>query len=364
FFVGVMNATRLKQNAINHANAFCTPEGIRHGYSPLHFQETNEGEGNLVFCRVTGLIECNDYTPTPTPTPTPPPYTQTRTGHSDIKLPPGVVGVVIKAKNWVTGKHTYVEAALQESGYGVDAVTNCCDHEDHINSATYEFFAPVAGSYEFNIEYASADSRPIQVTLNNVIEMADAASVPTGGFRWKDRKMEYQKTVILKAGKNELTFDRGHAIPHIHNFVFIFKPDDPASQPTTVTIPAVDFHLGHHQFTERASVASGYGTDVLTNCCDGADHYDIAEYEFNATAAGTYLFQIEYASGDSRPMKVTLNGAVIMTDAASIPTGGFLVANQQLINQKNVTLVKGNNVLRIERDHAIPHLRKFMFVPI
>lgn len=60
------NAERMIKNAITHANAICTPDGVKIGGKKTDFVAISEGTGGLVGCRVTGTIECNEKIAAPT----------------------------------------------------------------------------------------------------------------------------------------------------------------------------------------------------------------------------------------------------------------------------------------------------------
>lgn len=131
---------------------------------------------------------------------------------------------------------------------------------------------------------------------------------------------------------------------------------------TPITIPAADY-------VRPLNVALGgpnntYGADVLLNGPPYNDRPNRADYEFNASAGGTYLLKVEYAAADARPVRILLNGDVAIADALGSPTGCWTTNCQRLLNQGRVTLREGLNVLRVERASVFPHLRKFVFEPV
>lgn len=127
-----------------------------------------------------------------------------------------------------------------------------------------------------------------------------------------------------------------------------------------ITVAAADF-------VNPLNVALGgpdkmYGADVLLNA--SPYHSGVpnrADFEFNASAAGTYVLKVEYAAAEARPVTIRLNGSVAIDSALGAPTGSW--NSQTWLNQGRVTLLEGLNVLRVERDDIFPHIRTFVFEP-
>lgn len=131
---------------------------------------------------------------------------------------------------------------------------------------------------------------------------------------------------------------------------------------TLITVAAAEF-------VRPLNVALGglnntYGADVLLNGPPYNDRPNRADYEFNASAGGTYLLKVEYAAAAERPVRISLNGEVAIADALGSPTGCWTTNCQRLLNQGRVILREGLNVLRVESASVFPHLRKFVFEPV
>ncbi len=131
---------------------------------------------------------------------------------------------------------------------------------------------------------------------------------------------------------------------------------------TKIQIPASDF-------VRPENVALGgpnniYGPNVLLNGPPYNDRPNAAEFDFTASAAGTYLLKIEYAAATARPVTVSLNKVVAIPNAMNAPTGCWEVSCQLLLNQGNVTLREGANTLRVHRGSVFPHIRTFVFEPV
>lgn len=122
-------------------------------------------------------------------------------------------------------------------------------------------------------------------------------------------------------------------------------------------------------FVRPVNVALGgpnnmYGADVLLNGPPYNDRENGADYEFNASAAGTYLLKVEYAAAHARPVRILLNGDLAIVDALGAPTGCWTTDCQRLLHQGRVVLREGLNLLRVERAGVFPHIRKFILEPV
>ncbi len=106
----------------------------------------------------------------------------------------------------------------------------------------------------------------------------------------------------------------------------------------------------------------GFGKDigVLVN----AETYpNVAEYDVSVPTAGPYQLDLRYASGDSRPIRVYVNGALVLSSAAGKITGGFYPQHQQWHAEGVLALNAGVNRLRLERDSYFPHLDRLLLLP-
>ena len=130
----------------------------------------------------------------------------------------------------------------------------------------------------------------------------------------------------------------------------------------SVVVPATRFARA-----ERVAVASGqvarYGEDVVLNAPPYESGPNAVEYEVVAPAEGIYRFDAEYASAESRPLTITLNGTVITKSGLSVPTGCWEPTCQQWKDQGKVRLNEGRNLMRLETKGVFPHLRTIRFTP-
>jgi cytochrome c553 len=88
------------------------------------------------------------------------------------------------------------------------------------------------------------------------------------------------------------------------------------------------------------------------------------EYEITLPTAGDYELSLRYASGEKRPVALSLDGKAIKNDAAAEPTGGFGPGEQQWRFETLVTATAGKHVVRLDqRAGSLPHVDKIVLVP-
>jgi len=91
---------------------------------------------------------------------------------------------------------------------------------DNLNIASCSLDIPREGRYALSIRYASADARPVRVTLNNTILQESALAASTGG--WSDPNFLDlpMGEFTLSAGRNTIEFRSEHPFPHIQSISF------------------------------------------------------------------------------------------------------------------------------------------------
>jgi hypothetical protein len=119
-------------------------------------------------------------------------------------------------------------------------------------------------------------------------------------------------------------------------------------------------------FTRSSGIQVGgvadWGLTSIHNSAPYLPKLNVAEYDF-AAATGHYMLEVEYASADSRPVEVSVNGAVVTTTGLSAATGGFSDQYQRWSSLGIVELKSGRNTLRFKQDSYFPHIRTIRFVP-
>jgi len=88
-----------------------------------------------------------------------------------------------------------------------------------------------------------------------------------------------------------------------------------------------------------------------------------AEYDFELAAGGNFEFAARYAAGESRPVRLSIDGILIDDRAMAGNTGSFTSATGRWEDQAVVRLEAGRHTLRIERDPCLPHIAAFRLTP-
>ncbi|HEU4753288.1 MAG TPA: DUF1549 domain-containing protein, partial [Armatimonadota bacterium] len=89
------------------------------------------------------------------------------------------------------------------------------------------------------------------------------------------------------------------------------------------------------------------------------------EYEVTLPPADRFELAIRYASGETRPVEVLLDGQSLVKDAAAKATGGFGPSNQLWETQVVFSAAAGKHRLRVNQAAgALPHLDKLAIVPL
>ncbi len=134
--------------------------------------------------------------------------------------------------------------------------------------------------------------------------------------------------------------------------------DTPAApgDPPRIEIQATKFNRGN-VFRDTDNYGKGIG--VIIN----VGTPDTAEYDVDIPTAGDYQVELRYASAENRPVHLLLNGIVIKENAAGQKTGSFFPEGQKWEVEGVFAFQHGKNVLKIERQDAIPHFSRILIVP-
>jgi Protein of unknown function (DUF1553)/Protein of unknown function (DUF1549)/Planctomycete cytochrome C len=89
-----------------------------------------------------------------------------------------------------------------------------------------------------------------------------------------------------------------------------------------------------------------------------------AEYMITVPKAGDYELELRYAAMESRPVRVSVEGKVVLPQAAKGTTGGWNPEHQAWKPEGRLTLAEGKNTLAIEAIGLLPHIDKLAILPI
>ncbi len=101
-----------------------------------------------------------------------------------------------------------------------------------------------------------------------------------------------------------------------------------------------------------------FGKDLVI---DGGQKWGFAEYEFDIDISQRYEFWSRYASGESRPVEMYIDGNLIKKNGLDKNTGGWTRKSLGFYEETEVDLDEGRHILRIYSPHCIPHIESFYF---
>lgn len=122
--------------------------------------------------------------------------------------------VVVEAENFIRSGNTVKSSEGYGQGIGV-----LLSPTGGLTFAEYDFTAPVAGQYQFQMRYAAAGARPFKLFINGELVKAEAAAKATGSWFPDTQAWELQGFYRLKAGANTVRFERTDPFPHVDKFL-------------------------------------------------------------------------------------------------------------------------------------------------
>ncbi len=165
-------------------------------------------------------------------------------------------------------------------------------------------------------------------------------------------KVQGEKNAYVEAAKEYLQSEKDRA-----DLKTVLTERNGPRPEGAVVLEAEDFTQGN-----VAKDKSGYGPEI--GVIHNAGMYpNIAEYSVNVAASGSYQLDIRYASGESRAIRVYVNGELALASAANQSTGGFYPQHQKWFAEGIVVLKQGTNKVRFERDNYFPHIDRFLLAP-
>lgn len=115
--------------------------------------------------------------------------------------------------------------------YGASVATGDVDPAAGRYLLEFEF-GTMAAHYELWVEYAAADSRPTEITLDGA-PLSEGLDAVTGGWNEADQAWRYQMTIAFTAGTHRLSLSRIGYMPHIRALALlpVTEPAPDAPQP-------------------------------------------------------------------------------------------------------------------------------------
>jgi hypothetical protein len=135
---------------------------------------------------------------------------------------------------------------------------------------------------------------------------------------------------------------------------------DPAKDPVPggIVVEAENYTRGNAQ---KLNDGYGAGIGVIIN---GGKLPNVAEYDLEVPAEGTYQIALRYAAESARPTVLSVGGKVLRKDAAGEVTGSWNPDGQRWFAEGVVKLSRGKTAIRLERTEPIPHFDKLALLPV
>lgn len=101
-----------------------------------------------------------------------------------------------------------------------------------------------------------------------------------------------------------------------------------------------------------------FGKDLVV---DGGAKKGFARYEFTVDDIDDYKFCSRYASGESRPVKIYIDGHLLKKNGLANVTNGWTSQFLRWHKEFDVRLKHGKHILEIRSHQCVPHMEKFAF---
>ena len=136
---------------------------------------------------------------------------------------------------------------------------------------------------------------------------------------------------------------------------FDYREFPPGGKNTNkITIPAKNFvsgnfNKGNHEFGENLII-------------DGGEEKGFALYNFTVKKQGEFEFWSRYASGQSRPADIYIDGRCVKEQGLNRVTYGWIIRFLRWNKEFDLELKEGKHILEIRSVGFIPHIEKFVIL--
>jgi hypothetical protein len=134
--------------------------------------------------------------------------------------------------------------------------------------------------------------------------------------------------------------------------------DPDASKPSGTLIREAESFDRGNVLVDHTNYGQGIG--VILNRGELPNY---TEHVFDVHAEGVYQIELRYAAAEARPVRLLLNGALRVSEAAGTATGTWFPDSQAWSAMAMVVLKTGRNTIRLESDGPFPHFDKLALVP-
>jgi hypothetical protein len=242
----------------------------------------------------------------------------------------------------------------------------CHDHKfDPISTADYYSMASIFKSTKTMLNYQNmAEWQEIPLASKADRDKLEQISGEITKVRKERNGLVEQRSAEILAEARKRTIDYRRATDEFlasaaeqGNLAAAISTPNGMTPPGARIIEAEDFIRGN-----VLKDKGGFGKDigVLVNA---GTYPNQTEYEFEITNAGAYQIDLRYASGDSRAIRLYVNGKLVSSNAAGKVTGGFFPDQQKWFAEGVFDFAQGKNTIRFERDSYFPHIDKLLILP-
>jgi Protein of unknown function (DUF1553)/Protein of unknown function (DUF1549)/Planctomycete cytochrome C len=128
--------------------------------------------------------------------------------------------------------------------------------------------------------------------------------------------------------------------------------------PGAIVLEAEKFKKGT---ADKTDLGYGQGIGIILSY---AAENTRAEYALTVPKAGEYDLELRYAAQESRPVRVSVGGKVVLPQAAKGTTGGWNPEHQAWRPEGKVSLNEGENTVTVEAHGLLPHIDKLAILPV
>jgi len=157
-------------------------------------------------------------------------------GEPDAARIPGAI--LIEAEDFVRGN---VSRDRESYGQGIGVLVN---RGQTPNFAEYEVQIPAEATYQLELRYAAAGSRPVRILVDGNLVKLDAAAKTTGSWHPDSQTWFVEALVALKAGSHTLRLEQPQFFPHIDKLLLTLSdapefPEIPEPADAQTLVPSL-----------------------------------------------------------------------------------------------------------------------------
>ncbi|MFO1041136.1 MAG: DUF1553 domain-containing protein [Planctomycetaceae bacterium] len=138
--------------------------------------------------------------------------------------------ILIEAEDYARGN---VLKDRESYGKGIGVLVN---RGETPNFTEYDVDVASPASYQLELRYAAASSRPVKVSINGQLVKPDAAGNVTGSWTPESQKWFVECVVSLKAGRNVIRLEQPVFFPHIDKLL-LTPAEIPSESSTSPKVP-------------------------------------------------------------------------------------------------------------------------------